>query len=77
MNDGSAPVDILGIALGGSDPGDYAISNGCPVVLDPGQSCAVAVTFAPVAAGSRSATLLVSTSASAVPSSVPLAGTGF
>ncbi|HYN04388.1 MAG TPA: choice-of-anchor D domain-containing protein [Vicinamibacteria bacterium] len=77
VNDGSAPVDILGIALGGSDPGDYAISNGCPVGLDPGQSCAVAVTFAPVAAGSRSATLLVSTSASAVPSSVPLTGTGF
>ena len=76
-NDGRAPVDILGIALGGSNPGDYAISNDCPVVLDPGQSCAVAVTFVPVATGSRSATLLVSTSASAVPSSVPLAGPGF
>lgn len=76
LNNGSVPVDILGVALGGTHPGDYTIAGSCAATLDPGASCAIGVTFAPTAAGARSATLLVDTSAAAAPASVALTGTG-
>ena len=76
LNNGSAPVDILDVGLGGADPADYVFSNGCPETLDPGESCLIGVTFAPTAAGARAATLLVDTSAAAAPTSVALSGNG-
>jgi hypothetical protein len=76
-NTGAIDVDILEVSLGGIDPADYRVANGCPSTLSPGASCTVAVRFAPVATGERDALLLVRTSASAAPSTVALAGTGF
>ena len=76
-NDGLVPVDVLDVSLGGSNPGDYRVSNGCPPTLSPGEACTVAVSFAPVTRGSRAAVLLVGTTASATPSTVALTGTGF
>ena len=76
LNNGSVPLDILGVGLGGANPADYAFSNGCPETLDPGESCQIGVTFAPTTAGARAATLLVDTSAAAAPASVALNGNG-
>ena len=76
-NSGLVQLDILDVSLGGLNPGDYRVSSGCPPTLSPGLACTVAVTFAPAAPGSRDALLLVSTTASAAPSTVALSGTGF
>jgi hypothetical protein len=77
VNDGSVPVDVLGLELGGANPSDYDFSSGCPETLDPGESCRIGVTFAPTAAGARGATLLVDTAAAAAPVSVALNGDAF
>ena len=76
-NTGQVPVDVLGVSVGGADPGDFVLTNGCPATLAPGAACSVDVRFTPAAAGPRAALLQVGTSASAAPSTVALSGTGF
>ena len=56
-NGGTAPLNIAGIAVGGTNPGDFAQTNNCGGSLAAGGSCTINVTFTPTAAGSRSATL--------------------
>ena len=78
-NTGTSPVTISSIALGGSNPGDFAISNGCPSPLSQGpisNTCLVYVTFTPTAVGARSATLTVTDSAPGSPTKITLTGTG-
>ena len=61
-NTGNADEAITSAALGGTHPGDYAITaNGCDgATLQPAQTCPITVTFTPKAAGNRAATLKVS-----------------
>ena len=81
-NTGTLPVTISSITLGGTNPGDFAISNGCP--LSPstlpsgpfGNTCTVGVAFTPAAAGSRSAKLTITHSAPGSPKVINLSGTG-
>ncbi|MES2390073.1 MAG: choice-of-anchor D domain-containing protein [Acidobacteriota bacterium] len=73
-NTGSTSVTFLAV----NASADYSVSRGsCPAVgsaLAAGGSCVLTVTFTPTAAGVRTGTLSVSTSATALPLTVPLTG---
>jgi 6-phosphogluconolactonase (cycloisomerase 2 family) len=75
---GNAPVNISSITVAGANPGDFLETNTCqmPTTLNPGSSCSVSVTFAPTAAGTRQAMLLVTDNAPGSPQSAALTGTG-
>ena len=81
-NTGTLPVTISSIVLGGTNAGDFAISNGCPIspsTLQQGpvsNTCQVYVTFTPTAAGTRSATITITHSAPGSPKVVTVTGTG-
>lgn len=70
-------VHIVAVAIGGANPGDFAISGETCAAADllQGEACAVEVTFAPQAGGSREATVVLSIEGE-LPVIVPLAGTG-
>ncbi len=75
-NTGDAALAISGVAVTGSDSKDFALQSGCGGSLNPGASCAVSLTFTPASAGSRIATLLITTNAAGSPHAVLLTGTG-
>ncbi len=78
-NSGSAALNIGGIAVGGSNSGDFRVAGGsCAsgAALAAGASCTVQLVFRPTAAGARSAALSISHNATGGASSVALSGTG-
>ncbi len=75
-NTGNAPLTVSSTALSGANAGDFSIaSNTCGTVAA-GSSCAIGVTFKPVLAGARSATLTITDNAGGSPHSASLTGTG-
>ncbi len=56
--------------------GDYSQTNNCPASLAAGTSCTVNVTFTPTQSGTRSGTMVMTTSDAGSPQSVKLSGTG-
>ncbi len=77
-NVGTGPVTISSIALGGTNPGDFSLSNGCPASLPQGplgNTCPVNVYFTPTASGARKATVTVTDNAG-TPVVVNVSGTG-
>lgn len=75
-NNGSAPLSVSGVMLGGADPADYVVDNECRQPVAPGSSCTVNVRFSPQAQGASTATLTVLTDAPAATAAVTLSGTG-
>jgi hypothetical protein len=78
-NNGSASLTITNITITGADPSDYAQTNNCGAsgaTLAAGFSCNIAVTFSPIAIGTRTASVTVTDNASGSPHSVTLTGTG-
>ena len=78
-NNGTGNLTISSIVIAGADPTDYKQTNNCPTTpatLAAGFSCNIAVTFSPVATGTRTATATVTDSATGSPHSVNLTGTG-
>jgi phosphatidylserine/phosphatidylglycerophosphate/cardiolipin synthase-like enzyme len=80
-NTGTAALSIAGIALGGTNPTDFAETSTCPTTttLAAGASCQISVTFSPAAVASYSATLTVtdnSGNTAGSTQSVPLTGSG-
>lgn len=76
-NVGPVTVNFSSIAVGGTNPGDFAIqSNTCGAALGAGANCAVGVTFTPQAAGARSATLSFTDDGGSSPQVVLLGGVG-
>jgi hypothetical protein len=78
-NTGSAAMTISSIGITGTNAGDFAQTNNCPLgpnTLAAGTSCTISVTFTPSASGSRSASLSVSDDAPGSPHTVALSGTG-
>jgi len=78
-NTGSAALNISSIALGGAAAGDYAVSGGscsAGAALAAGANCALVVSFKPVAAGARAATLTIGHNAAGGASTLALSGTG-
>jgi hypothetical protein len=78
VNDGTAPVELTGVEIGGSNPGHFSIADDrCgPTTLAPGESCEIEVVFAPTATGVRSAVLRVVSDVADSPHMALLAGTG-
>ncbi len=80
QNTGTGPLTISSIAITGTNSGDFAQTNNCPIgsatPLGAGSACSIAVTFAPTGTGSRSASLSVSDSSTSSPQVVALSGVG-
>jgi hypothetical protein len=75
-NGGAAPLVVSGFELGGADPDDYLLGDGCQAPIAVGASCRIGVRFAPQAQGPSTATLTLQTNAPTAPASVQLSGTG-
>jgi hypothetical protein len=77
-NTGNASLSISGIVISGTNPADFFQANTCGSILSPGANCAIGVVFTPTAAGSRTATLIVTDNSgnAATTQTVQLLGTG-
>jgi hypothetical protein len=75
-NTGGSTLSITGIAIAGTNPGDFAQTNNCGTSVPAGASCTFSITFTPTASGNRSATLDITDNAGGSPQHVSLAGTG-
>jgi hypothetical protein len=76
-NIGGAPLVIGANVLGGTNAGDFTITDGCAgQTINPGNNCAVTIVFRPQALGPRIATLTFNSNASNDPVTVTLRGTG-
>src|SRR5205823_8279238 len=78
-NNGSSALTITSISITGTNSGDFAQTNNCPLspsTLAASASCAISVTFRPTATGTRSGTLSVADNAAGSPQTASLTGTG-
>jgi hypothetical protein len=75
-NSGGSPIAISRIALSGGQSDDYTLTNACGAALAAGASCTLSVTFKPVSAGTKLASVTITDNASGSPQSVALDGTG-
>jgi hypothetical protein len=76
-NSGAASLDPLSVAITGPNAGDFAVVNNCQSALPHLGSCTGDMTFTPSAAGSRTATMTVtSANGSNSPRVLPLSGIG-
>jgi len=72
-NHSTFPVEIARI---GASPAAFRASSLCPVVLEPGESCTVTVTFTSAAIGKQVGTLTISDNAGNSPQTAALQGSG-
>jgi hypothetical protein len=76
-NTGSAALNITRVAVGGTNPSDFAeIADTCGSSVAAGGNCTIEVTFTPSAADSYTATLSITDNAGSSPQTVSLSGTG-
>jgi len=78
-NNGTTPLEIIQLQLGGPDAGDFEINgNGClpGLILSPALSCDFEVGFTPSMTGARNASIDILTNAATSPDVLPLSGTG-
>ena len=76
LNNGDSVLSISSVAITGTNGADFAQTNSCGTSVVPGGSCTFSVTFAPTAAGTRTASLTITDSAPGSPHLVNLTGTG-
>ena len=74
-NSGNVTLRITGIALSGTNAGDFAQTNNCGSSVAAGASCAISVTFKPIATGTRTAAVAITDNDTGSPQTVPLSGT--
>jgi len=77
-NSGEAPLTLASLTLGGSSVGDFVLAGDCTsgATVAAGGTCAVQLSFAPTAVGTRSATLTVASNAANGSPVVTLSGSG-
>ena len=78
-NSGPSPLTITTIAVTGTNMGDFAQTNNCPIspaTIAVNGTCTINVTFTPLAANARSAAITITDNGAASPQSVGLSGTG-
>jgi Abnormal spindle-like microcephaly-assoc'd, ASPM-SPD-2-Hydin len=78
-NSGTAALTISSVGIIGSNAGDFAQTNSCPVspsTLPVNSNCTISVTFKPTASGTRTASVSVSDNAAGTPQTVALSGIG-
>jgi hypothetical protein len=74
---GAATLHISSVQLGGSNAGDFAVSNGCGSgAYAANASCSIGVTFSPLGDGPRSAMVLIADDAPGSPQTISLSGSG-
>jgi Gametolysin peptidase M11/Abnormal spindle-like microcephaly-assoc'd, ASPM-SPD-2-Hydin len=73
---GDKALPITFIAIGGRNPKQFAQTNDCGTSVAPGASCTFNVTFKPIATGSLTAELIVTTGGGAGTKTVSLSGRG-
>jgi hypothetical protein len=73
---GSAPLHISSVLPSGANPADFQVNTACSGAYPAGATCNIAVTFSPVGAGQRTATVIISDDAANSPQSVQLTGIG-
>jgi hypothetical protein len=74
-NTGTTVLYIGSILLTGADPGDYVLGNGCGNTVAVGANCSFTVSFAPTAAGTRTANAQIVSNSASSPDLVTLSGT--
>jgi len=74
-NSGNATLHITSVTLGGNNPGDFNMNSLCSGPYAPNASCTISVTFTPLAAGQRSATITIADDAANSPQVVQVSGT--
>src|SRR5271156_655092 len=74
-NTGSAKLSIASVTLGGANAPSFGIGNTCGTPLAGGASCAVSVTFAPLSAGPKSATVTINSNGTIGSLTLSLSGT--
>jgi len=78
-NPSGTPIELTSVKIAGTDPGDFAESNTCPVspaTLAPGATCSITVTFTPAASGKRSAKIELTDTVPGSPQTITLTGSG-
>jgi hypothetical protein len=75
-NKGNVALNIISIAITGTDSGDFAETNNCGNQVGPGASCFIKVMFKPLAKGVRAADVSVSDDGGGSPQQAGLIGTG-
>ena len=75
-NTGNAALSITGVALSGTNPGDFVQTNTCGSSVAAGANCAINVTFTPSATGTRTAAVGITDNATGSPQTISLSGTG-
>jgi hypothetical protein len=79
-NSGNWPMRITGLSFSGANATDFATSTvatpEAPITVAAGGTTTISVTFTPLAAGTRSASLVIADNAAGSPHSVALSGTG-
>jgi hypothetical protein len=73
QNTGTAPLPITSILLSGANASDFSQTNTCGTNLLDGASCTITIAFAPTAAGSRNASVVLTDSLGTQP--INLTGT--
>ncbi len=73
-NSGTASLTVTGTAISGPNASDFAQTNTCGSGVAVGQNCMISVSFRPTEAGTRIATLSVSSNAPGSPHQVVLSG---
>lgn len=75
-NTGSATLTFSSIKITGSQADDFAMKNSCGSTLAVNASCTLSITFLPVSAGAKAASVSVTDNASGSPYTAKLGGTG-
>ena len=70
----TAVLSIFSIEITGPNRGDFTLNNSCGSSLAVNASCAMTVTFAPTAAGTRTASIVIADNASNNPQTITLVG---
>ena len=75
-NGGTSTLTISSVQVTGPNAGDYSATNNCGSSLAPSAQCTVSVIITPSAAGTRTASVVVTDAAPGSPQTVNLSGTG-
>ena len=75
-NTSGGTLNSLSVSFTGTNKSDFSQTNTCGTSLAVNANCTINVTFTPGGAGARAASLTLSGSATIVPSSIALTGTG-
>ena len=75
-NPGGAALSITSITINGADPTDFSENNTCGSSVAAGGTCTIAISFTPLASGSRGASLTITDNAGGSPQSITLSGAG-